>query len=99
MASGGATVTPSDDSAPPGSHSDVSTGALVHITAVAGRAGEPFRERKPVALGEPASQPNVLPRAVGMAVENRLLGQPRETLDALSSDVGTHYRTRGRRGC
>jgi 1,2-diacylglycerol-3-alpha-glucose alpha-1,2-glucosyltransferase len=69
---------------------DVPPRALVHITAVTGRAGEPLREREAVALGEPSGESNVLPRAVRLTGGDGLLGQVGQPLDALGGDIGTH---------
>lgn len=91
MASSVTAVTPANDATALDTNPDVLPWALIDVTAITGRTGEPFRERKPVTLGQPAGQPNVLPRAIGVTLTDSLLCQPRETLDALSGDLCTHY--------
>lgn len=85
-----AAVTTSDNAAALDANTDVHPRALEHIAAVARRAVERPGKREPMALGQTARQPDVLPRAIELPLDNSLLGQRRESLDSLSRNLGAH---------
>ena len=87
------TVTPDDDPAAVESDSCVDTRPQGDITPLAGVAFELAGKATPASLGDPASQTNILPRAVELAGCGLLFGEFEEDLDALFGD--THCPTWG----
>jgi hypothetical protein len=69
------------------SHPGVDTGAERDVALLAGKPFELTGEPTTVSLGNPASQPNILPRAVELASGGSFLGEIEQNIDSLLSDA------------
>ena len=87
MALGRAAVTSSHDMPVVESHPRIDTGTEGDITPIATKPFELPREATPVPLGDPAGQPDVLPRAVELASGGGRPGEIEQDLDSLLGDT------------